>query len=306
MGNGSGVSRGDRNRNARLARLRGLVPVSNAIVGVDLAGRKQMVVVCDHDSKVLARKTFRCRAWDLGAALDCDRDHLRREPEPRERRPLDLGTGNSTSTHPPSLLSQTRCLRRVPRMQQSHWARSLRDEGSRRAGCGSAPRRSGSSPTDWTLGATYRSRPPWGSARWRSSWRTLPTPDPRHRVGDRPVLQQWFGWLVREGELTPRRWPACGRRGCRRRRCLCCPTTSSGRCCAGWRGGTSSPAATRRSSGSSWTPASVIVTATLVAGDGRCTPGIEEQRVPSSTPIVPGRRVSSAVLRALWGEEGNR
>jgi hypothetical protein len=26
--------------------------------------------VCDHDSKVLARKTYRCRAWDLGAALD--------------------------------------------------------------------------------------------------------------------------------------------------------------------------------------------------------------------------------------------
>ena len=70
MGNGSGVSRGDRNRNARLARLRALVPVSNAVVGVDLADRKQMVVVCDHDSKVLARKTFRCRAWDLGAALD--------------------------------------------------------------------------------------------------------------------------------------------------------------------------------------------------------------------------------------------
>jgi hypothetical protein len=39
VGNGSGVSRGDRNRNARLARLRGLVPVSNAIVGVDLADR---------------------------------------------------------------------------------------------------------------------------------------------------------------------------------------------------------------------------------------------------------------------------
>ena len=70
MGNGSGVSRGDRNRNARLGRLRALVPVSNAIVGIDLADKKQMVVVCDHDSKVLARKTFRCRAWDLGAALD--------------------------------------------------------------------------------------------------------------------------------------------------------------------------------------------------------------------------------------------
>jgi transposase len=70
MSNGNGVSRGDRNRNARLGRLRQLVPVENAIVGIDLADKKQMVVVTDHDSKVLARKTFRCRAWDLGAALD--------------------------------------------------------------------------------------------------------------------------------------------------------------------------------------------------------------------------------------------
>ena len=38
MGNGSGVSRGDRNRNARLERLRALVPVTNAIAGIDLAG----------------------------------------------------------------------------------------------------------------------------------------------------------------------------------------------------------------------------------------------------------------------------
>jgi transposase len=53
VGNGSGVSRGDRNRNARLARLRLLVPATNAIVGIDLADAKQMVVVCDHDSKVL-------------------------------------------------------------------------------------------------------------------------------------------------------------------------------------------------------------------------------------------------------------
>jgi transposase len=70
MGNGSGVSRGDRNRNARLERLRRLVPVTNAIAGIDLAGKKQMVVVTDHDSKVIARRTFRCRAWDLGSALD--------------------------------------------------------------------------------------------------------------------------------------------------------------------------------------------------------------------------------------------
>jgi transposase len=70
VSNGNGVSRGDRNRNARLVRLRALVPVENAIVGIDLANSKQMVVVTDHDSKVLARKIFRCRAWDLGAALD--------------------------------------------------------------------------------------------------------------------------------------------------------------------------------------------------------------------------------------------
>ncbi len=70
MNNGNGVSRGDRNRNARLERLRVLVPLENAIVGIDLADKKQMVVVTDHDSRVLARKTFRCRAWDLGVALD--------------------------------------------------------------------------------------------------------------------------------------------------------------------------------------------------------------------------------------------
>ncbi|HET6668015.1 MAG TPA: IS110 family transposase [Intrasporangium sp.] len=70
MNNGNGVSRGDRNRNARLSKLRAAVPVTNAIVGIDLADRKQMVVVTDHDSRVLARRTFRCKAWDLGAALD--------------------------------------------------------------------------------------------------------------------------------------------------------------------------------------------------------------------------------------------
>ena len=74
MGNGSGVSRGDRNRNARLERLRALVPVGNAIVGIDLADAGQMVVVTDQDSKVIARRTFRCRAWDLGVALDWARE----------------------------------------------------------------------------------------------------------------------------------------------------------------------------------------------------------------------------------------
>lgn len=66
MNNGSGVSRGDRNRNARLSRLREAVPVTSAVVGIDLADRKQMLVVTDRDSKVLARRTIRCKAWDLG------------------------------------------------------------------------------------------------------------------------------------------------------------------------------------------------------------------------------------------------
>jgi transposase len=77
MTHGNGVSRGDRNRNAKLARLREFVPPTNAIVAVDLADRKQMVVVTDHDSNVLARKTFRCRAWDLGVALDWAADRAR-------------------------------------------------------------------------------------------------------------------------------------------------------------------------------------------------------------------------------------
>jgi transposase len=70
MSDGSGVSRGERNRNARLARLREAVPHCNAIAGIDLADSKQMVVVTDHESRVLARRTFRRRAWELGAALD--------------------------------------------------------------------------------------------------------------------------------------------------------------------------------------------------------------------------------------------
>ena len=40
------------------------VPIGYAIVGVDLADRKQMVVVTHHHSRVLARRTGRCTAWD--------------------------------------------------------------------------------------------------------------------------------------------------------------------------------------------------------------------------------------------------
>ncbi len=42
---GSGLSRGDKRRNAKLAVLRDLVPAGNAIVRIDLADEKQAVVL---------------------------------------------------------------------------------------------------------------------------------------------------------------------------------------------------------------------------------------------------------------------
>jgi transposase len=64
------LSRGDRNRNARLARLRQLLPADHAIVGIDLADDRQAAVVTDHDSQVIARRQVRARAWELGGLLD--------------------------------------------------------------------------------------------------------------------------------------------------------------------------------------------------------------------------------------------
>ena len=75
---GSGLSRGDRRRNARLARLRELVPVENAIVSFDLADEKQAVVVANHDSQVLARKRVQAKTWQLGPVLDWARTEARR------------------------------------------------------------------------------------------------------------------------------------------------------------------------------------------------------------------------------------
>jgi transposase len=66
----SGLSRGDKRRNAKLAELRQLVPLENAILTLDLADKKQAVVVCDHDSRVLARKTVKARAWELDPVLE--------------------------------------------------------------------------------------------------------------------------------------------------------------------------------------------------------------------------------------------
>ena len=46
------------------------LPLAHAIVGIDLAADKQAAVVTDHDSRVLARRRVKARAWELGELLD--------------------------------------------------------------------------------------------------------------------------------------------------------------------------------------------------------------------------------------------
>ena len=70
MSKGSGMTRGDRRRNARREQLRGLLARDGAVIGIDLADDKQAIAVIDHDVRVLARKTVRVKAFRLGEALD--------------------------------------------------------------------------------------------------------------------------------------------------------------------------------------------------------------------------------------------
>ena len=70
MSEGSGITRGDRRRNARKARLRALVPAGNAVAGVDLGERKQALVVTGADGQVLARRSPQVSVHELGAVLD--------------------------------------------------------------------------------------------------------------------------------------------------------------------------------------------------------------------------------------------
>ena len=69
-GSGNGTTRGDRKRNARRERLRGLLLRDGAVIGIDLAEDKQAIAVVDHDVRVLARKAVRVKAFRLGEALD--------------------------------------------------------------------------------------------------------------------------------------------------------------------------------------------------------------------------------------------
>jgi len=69
-GSGSGLTRGDRRRNARKAGLRALVPAVNAVAGLDLGEKRQALAVVDRDGRVLARRSVVAGVHELGSCLD--------------------------------------------------------------------------------------------------------------------------------------------------------------------------------------------------------------------------------------------
>lgn len=66
----SGLTRGDVRRNARKARLREMVPVSDAVLGIDLGDKKQALSLVDRDGRVLWRRSPQVRPHELGQYLD--------------------------------------------------------------------------------------------------------------------------------------------------------------------------------------------------------------------------------------------
>lgn len=70
MSNRRTLTRGDRRRNEKLARLRQIVRRDLAVVGVDLASAKQAAVVADHDSVTLGRRMFDGDPWVIDEIVD--------------------------------------------------------------------------------------------------------------------------------------------------------------------------------------------------------------------------------------------
>lgn len=64
------LSRGDRRRNDRLARLRAVITRDSAVLAFDLAADKQVCALTDQDSQVLARRTVVAKAWQLREAVE--------------------------------------------------------------------------------------------------------------------------------------------------------------------------------------------------------------------------------------------
>jgi transposase len=63
------LSRGDRRRNEKLARLRSVITRDTAVLAFDLAADKQVCAVTDPDSRVIARRRVRVKAWELSDAV---------------------------------------------------------------------------------------------------------------------------------------------------------------------------------------------------------------------------------------------
>jgi transposase len=67
---GSGLTRGDRNRNRRIEALRLVVRRDRVVLAVDLGEDKQAAVLVDHEGRVLARKVVKAKAHQLGGLLE--------------------------------------------------------------------------------------------------------------------------------------------------------------------------------------------------------------------------------------------
>ena len=70
MAQGSGLTRGDRNRNRKVEALRRVVVRDRAVLAVDLGEDKQVAVVMDHEGRVLARKVVRAKAHQLAGLAE--------------------------------------------------------------------------------------------------------------------------------------------------------------------------------------------------------------------------------------------
>ncbi len=69
MAQGNGLTRGDRNRNRKLAGLREAVRRDRAVLAIDLGEDKQVAVVMDQECRVVARKIVKAKAHELGGLL---------------------------------------------------------------------------------------------------------------------------------------------------------------------------------------------------------------------------------------------
>ena len=78
MAQGSGLTRGDQNRNRRIAALREAVRRDRAVLAIDLGEDKQAAVLVDHEGKVLARKVVKAKAYQLGGLLEWAADRAAR------------------------------------------------------------------------------------------------------------------------------------------------------------------------------------------------------------------------------------